>query len=156
MTPEERDTLDTAWHEAGHIVGAWWGGRSIVSAYINEKLALDGVRTGSTKVNGRSHNPPTVDDVWVRMTQELAGDAVDHRRGVKNSGHHIEAALEAQPKAVVHAMWEDTLRQVDRHWPSIEVVAMRLHESGELSHEASETIRAEVGPIERTLRVIDG
>jgi hypothetical protein len=78
-TRRERDTINTAYHEAGHAVIAVALGMPVSSIWLTGERAAVGRLVGRVQLDAawRIESPPDPRDLWLHS---LAGDAVDRRR----------------------------------------------------------------------------
>ena len=91
QTRAERDTLDTAWHEAGHVIGAWAAGNRVSNVSCTGERAAVGRTVGNTSLNAidvLGDHRPSADALYVQI---LAGDAVgiENLRGDDTDWGHI-------------------------------------------------------------------
>lgn len=91
MTRAQRDTIDTAWHEAGHVIGAWAGGIRVSSVWCTGERTAVGRTVGNTQLNAMDllgDHRPSADALYVQV---LAGDAVgfENLRGDDTDWGHI-------------------------------------------------------------------
>ena len=124
MTKRERDTISTAYHEAGHAVVAVALGMPVESVWITGERSAVGRVLGTTQVDPiwLHESTPSLQDA---LLQGLAGDAVDARRGVFD-GAHVLLAHERFGEEIFREAWTETQRLVADHWSEIERVATAL------------------------------
>ncbi len=131
QTQAERHTIDTAWHEAGHMVGAWAAGLRVSSVRCMGERAAAGQTEGRTRVNARDFlaHPPS--DA-ARRVYDLAGDAVDAARGHPDTAETLEV-VGAVGQAAFNELWAAARKLVADRWESIGEVAAALLASPDLA-----------------------
>jgi hypothetical protein len=146
LTRAERDTLDTAWHEAGHVIGAWAGGLRVSSVWCTGERAAMGRTVGNTQLNAMDtmfgHRPP--DEVL--HVQALAGDAVgfENLRGDgPDEGHlsqwrptdreHINDVAAKVGHPAFDQLWAEAKALVWERRADIETVARAILASPDLA-----------------------
>ena len=156
VSRREQDTIDTGWHEGGHVVAAWWAGMSVNRFFLTGRVSAPGRHLGRTIVDAAATVALSeLENARVRGLQRVAGDAVDKRRGVSDTGMDLVAAGEVYDPRFLRALWREVQIETERHWQAIETVAVALVERRDLGRADLETIRTELGLGERTLRNID-
>ena len=146
LTRAQRDTIDTAWHEAGHVIGAWAGGLRVSNVWCSGERATVGRTVGNTQLNAMDtmfgHRPP--DEVL--HVQALAGDAVgfenlngaDSGEGVHPTrrqldGSHINDVLAEVGHPAFDQLWVAAKALVWERRADIETVATAILASPDLA-----------------------
>lgn len=133
QTQANRDTIDTAWHEAGHVVGAWAAGLRVSSVWCTGtgERATAGRMGGWTLVNAADLRTGPPSDA-ARRVSDLAGDAVDVARGHPGTAETLETVGAVGPSAVSE-VWAAARRLVADRWESIGEVAAAMLASPDLA-----------------------
>lgn len=124
MTRAAKDTVDTAWHEAGHAAIAAALGMPIASVRVEPERAKVGRLAGRTQVDPLYLVTGGASNDALRL-QALAGDAVDRRRGVRSGAHILEVSAEVGANAF-GPLWAEAQRLVEQEWPQVELIASAI------------------------------
>lgn len=126
LTRAQRDTIDTAWHEAGHAVAMLALGVRVSSVWLTGERAAVGRLVGRAQADVLSIMDT---DERVHHLHNLAGDAVDKRRsGLFGGSHVLDVSREVGPDAFP-ALWDEARALVEDHWQAIERLALALLEA---------------------------
>jgi hypothetical protein len=150
QTPAERDTVDSAWHEAGHAAAAIALGMPLSSVWVIPERATVGKMVGRTQLDaGWLIEAEESDDLRRRLDlQSLAGDVVDMQREATEgprldrfgfpvrrrifTGAHVLEVHDRYAEPEFRALLADARALIDTHWPMVETIATALLASPDL------------------------
>lgn len=140
QTRQERDTIDTAWHEAGHAAVSGALRMPLTSVWVIPERATVGKMAGRTQLDAVwLFETGVSDDLRRRVDlQALAGDAVDMRREdaadrVSVSfrdrifhGAHVLEVHKRYTEPEFRALLAEARALVDANWSMVETIAAAL------------------------------
>lgn len=125
MTRRRNRRRDTAYHEAGHIVWNWLAGWDVSSVWLTGAGRTRGT-TQTDAIALLTDESDPEDRTRSRHVLSLMADAVDRRRGVKNTGGHIIEVSDEIGGSSMRELLTVADRLVGEEWSAIEDVATRL------------------------------
>ena len=140
QTRRERDTIDTAYHEAGHAAIALVLGFEVSSVRLTGERATVGRQVGRTQLallpllTTDEFQDPSFEEIEVAITLpdergrdlfSLAGDAVEFRRNTKAPGH-VNEVVDRVGQSRFDELWVAAKQLVDSHWPLVDAIATEV------------------------------
>ena len=130
---------DTAYHEAGHVVG-WWL-RGVPVHYVTAGEATGGALGSTSPAVTADTLDALLADGDERWLGALMGDAVDYRRGVRNTGMHVLEAADDVGEERARELLADAKRLVEEYWEPVEQVALAIMDAPGLTLHAEQLAR---------------
>lgn len=121
-----RTTIETARHEAGHVIGAWAAGLRVSSVWCTGERARVGRRLGRTQIEVLDllvAGPPAE----ALRIQALAGDAAAF------AGEHVGEVFDEVGQAEFDRLWTAAKALIEEQAPAIEAVAAAILASPDLA-----------------------
>lgn len=142
----EQDLIDAAWHEAGHVIGYWAAGVSVVSVKLAADPGALGQQDGGCVLGRVEPNQKQadllaeIDDAGRRATRivSLAGDVARVRRCrelERPVGNllHVQRVRREVGSPALGELRREARALVDEHWAEIEAIATALLASPDLA-----------------------